>query len=722
MTNKTPMVTKRDGAVDSFNVECISNAIFKAFVATKELEQEDARTISVRLAENVQSRLFKSGQDNFKINEIQKYVESELAKEHPVTALAYVEYRYERDKAREKGTAFFKDIVGLLEESADDICNENANKDAKLFSTKRDLLAGIISKEFARRHILPNHIVRAHDKGIIHYHDLDYSPFMRGMFNCMLVDVKGMLAQGFRMGDADITPPNSIATAAAVTAQIICQVSNLIYGGVTVHAIDTALAPYVKMSHARHLADAIEWNIPNPEEFAKVKTRKECYDAFQTLEYSINCISTCQGQTPFTTLGISGFDTSEEARLITEAIFRVRMDGLGEDGKTAIFPKLVYTIRKGYNFKKGDPNYDMKQLALQCASKRMYPDITNYDKLVEVTGSFKTPMGCRSFLDRWTDENGNEVHDGRNNLGVITVNLPRIALESKSEDEFFSLLDERLELCREALMTRIDSFKGVKASSSPILYMNGACGVRLNADDEIMQLFENGRASISLGYIGLHETVNGVYGNETHIFEDADKKELSIRILQRLRDAVKAWKKETNFAFSLYSTPSESLCYRFLKLDRAEFGTVDGVTDKDYYTNSFHLCVRKQVNPYEKIMFEEPYPHIASGGFINYVEAPNMSRNIEALENIWDFSYDRVPYYGTNQPIDECYECGYTGEFDATSKGYVCPSCGNHEPSRISVTRRVCGYLGSPDLRPFNFGKQQEVESRVKHCGTTSLG
>ncbi|MFS1427457.1 anaerobic ribonucleoside-triphosphate reductase, partial [Vibrio splendidus] len=690
MITKQITVTKRDGVIGDFNIQCISKAIFKSFAATNELNTDEAQTISVLLAKKVEDRLALTNKTNYKIDEIQSCVELELAKGFPVTAIAYIEYRHERDRAREKETSFYKDIVGLTQETADDICNENANKDAKLFSTKRDLLAGIISKEFARMHLLPAHIVRAHDTSVMHYHDLDYSPFMRGMFNCMLVDVRGMLKDGFTMGDADIEPPKSIATAAAVTAQIICQVSNHIYGGVTVHAIDSALAPYVKMSYNTHKKNGIEDGVRDPKAYALKHTRKECYDAFQTLEYSINCINTCQGQSPFTTLGISGFDTSLEARMITESIFNVRMKGLGKDGKTAIFPKLVYTIRKGYNFKKGDPNYDMKQLALRCAAKRMYPDITNYDKLVEITGSFKTPMGCRSFLNVHHDEHGNEVHDGRNNLGVISLNLPRIALETNTEEEFFSLLDERLVLCREALMTRIDSFRGVKASSSPILYMNGACGIRLKADDEIMPLFENGRASISLGYIGLHETVNGIYGNDTHIFDDADKKDLSVRILNRLREATDTWKKETNFAFGLYSTPSESLCYRFLKADRAEFGHVAGVTDKDYYTNSFHLCVRKQVNPYEKIMFEEVYPHIANGGFINYVEAPNMSRNIEALENIWDFSYDRVPYYGTNQPIDECYECGFEGEFTTTSKGYTCPSCGNHNPQKMSVTRRVC--------------------------------
>ncbi|MGL5265607.1 MAG: anaerobic ribonucleoside-triphosphate reductase, partial [Plesiomonas shigelloides] len=381
-------------------------------------------------------------------------------------------------------------------------------------------------------------------------------------------------------------------------------------------------------------------------------------------------LHTANGQTPFVTFGF-GLGTSWESRLIQQSILKNRIAGLGKKCKTAVFPKLVFAVKDGLNHKKGDPNYDIKQLALECATKRMYPDILNYDQVVKVTGSFKTPMGCRSFLGTY-EEDGELIHDGRNNLGVVSLNLPRIALEAGNDEEaFFRLLDDRLDLAKKALQTRISRLEGVKARVAPILYMEGACGVRLKADDSVSEIFKNGRASVSLGYIGLHETINALYGTETHVYDSEALRAKAIAIVQRLRDATDAWKKETGYGFSLYSTPSENLCSRFCKIDTKDFGVVDGVTDKGYYTNSFHLDVEKQVNPYDKLDFEMPYPAIANGGFICYGEYPNMQHNVEALEDVWDYSYSRVPYYGTNTPIDECYECGFTGEFECTSKGFT---------------------------------------------------
>jgi len=534
------------------------------------------------------------------------------------------------------------------------------------------------------------------------------------MFNCMLIDLKEMLTNGFKMGNAEIDTPKSITTATAVTAQIIAQVASHIYGGTTINRIDEILAPYVTKSYHKHLALAKEWHIENPEIFAKTRIEKECYDAFQSLEYEVNTLHTANGQTPFVTLGF-GLGTSWESKLIQASILKNRIAGLGKNHKTAIFPKLVFAIKDGLNHKKGDPNYDIKKLALECASKRMYPDILNYEKLVEATGSFKNPMGCRSFLGPY-EENGKRVHDGRNNLGAVSINLPRIALEAHGDEAlFYRILDERLALARRALDFRIRRLDGVKARVAPILYMEGACGVRLKADDDVSEIFKNGRASVSLGYIGVHETINALYGTQTHVYDSPKLREKAQAIVQHLRNAADKWKDETGYGFSLYATPSENLCNRFCKLDTKEFGVIESVTDKGYYTNSFHLDVEKQVNPYDKIDFEMNYPAISNGGFICYGEYPNMQRNLDALENVWDYAYERIPYYGTNTPIDECYECGYTGEFECTSKGFECPNCHNHNSETVSVTRRVCGYLGSPDARPFNEGKQEEVMRRVKH-------
>jgi ribonucleoside-triphosphate reductase len=703
-----PIVIKRDGSKAVFHRDRIQAAVE---AAAEHVDKELAiYALNVALAVELKLKNY----EKVNIAEIQMLVENELM-QGPYKSLArsYIEYRHDRDIAREKQSALTQEIEGLIHESNADLLNENANKDGKVIPTQRDLLAGIVAKHYAKTRILPRDIVQAHESGDLHYHDLDYAPFFP-MFNCMLIDLKGMLTHGFKMGNAEIDTPKSISTATAVTAQIIAQVASHIYGGTTINRIDEILEPYVMASYQKHLNIAQEWDIHDPQAFATARTEKECFDAFQSLEYEVNTLHTANGQTPFVTFGF-GLGTSWASRLIQQSILKNRIAGLGKNHKTAVFPKLVFAIKQGLNHKPDDPNYDIKQLALDCATKRMYPDILNYDKVVEVTGSFKTPMGCRSFLGTYK-EHGELVHDGRNNLGVVSLNLPRIAIQAKGDlKRFYQILDERLALARRALETRISRLEKVRARVAPILYMEGACGVRLKANDPIAPIFKNGRASISLGYIGIHETINALFGMDVHLFDDQVRREEAVKIIRHLKQATIRWAEETGYAFSLYGTPSENLCNRFCSIDTKAYGVIDGVTDKGYYTNSFHLDVEKKVNPYDKIDFEMPYPHLSNGGFICYGEFPNMHRNVEALEDVWDYSYQRVPYYGTNTPIDECYECGYTGEFSCTSKGFVCPKCGNHDPAKVSVTRRVCGYLGSPDARPFNFGKQEEVKRRVKH-------
>ncbi len=705
------IVVKRDGGKTPFDRQRIEVAVMKAAEAVGVKDNSFCK----RVASNVEEML--KLRNEVDISEIQKNVEDLLmSSNYKTLARAYIEYRHERDRLREKKGALSREIKGLIDQSNADLLNENANKDSKVIPTQRDLLAGIVARHYAKQHMLPQEVVRAHERGEIHFHDLDYSPFFP-MFNCMLIDVGGMLERGFKMGNAEIESPKSISTATAVTAQIIAQVASHIYGGTTINRCDEVLAPYVTKSFMKYQKMAEEWNIPEPEKFARARTEKECYDAFQSLEYEVNTLHTSNGQTPFVTLGF-GLGTSWESRLIQQSILKNRIAGLGRNHRTAVFPKLVFAIKEGLNRREGDPNYDIKKLALECASKRMYPDILNYDQVVKVTGSFKTPMGCRSFLAPY-EEDGVQIHDGRNNLGVVSLNLPRIAIEAHGDEtKFYKILGERLNICKKALMCRIARLEGVKARVAPILYMEGACGVRLKADEDVSKIFKNGRASISLGYIGIHETINALYGTGTHVFDDEQLRRKAENIVKALRESVDAWKEETGYGFSLYGTPSENLCNRFCSLDTKEFGSIPGVTDKGYYTNSFHLDVQKQVDPYAKLDFEKNYPGLSSGGFICYGEYPNMQNNIEALEDVWDYSYDKVPYYGTNTPIDECYSCGYAGEFECTSKGFVCPNCGCHDSEKVSVIRRVCGYLGSPDARPFNKGKQEEVRRRVKHLSS----
>ncbi len=703
-----PVVIKRDGCRVPFQTKRIIDAIF---CAAKSVVSIDANIVQA-IAERISVKF--SDYAIVDIHEIQDAVEHELmASEYKSVARAYIEYRHDRDIEREKKSRLSHEIQGLIEQTNTDILNENANKDGKVIPTQRDLLAGIVAKHYAMQYMLPKSVVRAHEQGDIHFHDLDYAPFFP-MFNCMLVDLENMLTHGFKMGNAEIDTPKSIQTATAVTAQIIAQVASHIYGGTTINRIDEVLAPYVEASFEKHLSVAKEWQIPNKEAYAKARTEKECFDAFQSLEYEVNTLHTANGQTPFVTFGF-GLGESWAAKLIQTSILENRLAGLGKNRKTAVFPKLVFALKAGLNLAPSDPNYGIKRLALKCASKRMYPDILNYERVVEVTGSFKTPMGCRSFLSAY-EENGELIHEGRNNLGVVSLNLPRLALRAKGDEKkFYALLDEVLLVAKEGLDSRIARLQGVKARVAPILYMEGACGVRLNPDDDISEIFKQGRASISLGFIGLHETVNALYGTEKHLYDDKSLQEKSIAIVNYLRAATEQWKQKSGYGFSLYSTPSENLCSRFCKLDNQLFGVIKGVTDRGYYTNSFHLDVEKKVTPYDKIDFEMPYPSITNGGFICYGEFPNMQHNLDALEDVWNYSYEHVPYYGTNTPVDECYDCGYTGEFTCTSKGFVCPACGNNDPARVSVTRRVCGYLGSPDARPFNYGKQEEVVRRVKH-------
>lgn len=593
------------------------------------------------------------------------------------------------------------------------LVHENANKDSNVFNTQRDLTAGTVGKTLGLR-LMPEHVAKAHLRGDIHYHDLDYTPWSP-MTNCCLIDFREMLTNGFKIGNAEVESPHSIQTATAQMSQIIANVASSQYGGCSADRVDEVLEPFAMRNYEKHLAESRDY-IESPEkqvEFAKKRTKKDIYDAMQALEYEINTLFSSQGQTPFTTLGF-GLGTSWISREIQKSILRIRIAGLGREKRTAIFPKLVFTLKKGLNLKPGDPNYDIKQLAVECATKRMYPDVLMYDKIVELTGSFKAPMGCRSFLQGWKDNEGNEVNSGRMNLGVVTMNLPRIALESNGDmDLFWEIFNERLDVCHTALKFKVKRVLDAIPENAPILYQYGAFGKRLKPGEDVNELFKNERATVSLGYIGLYEVGTVFYGpNWEHNKEAHD---FTLSIVKKLHDACAEWSAQSGYHYSVYSTPSESLTDRFCRLDTEKFGKIKDITDKEYYTNSFHYDVRKHPTPFEKLSFEMDYPKYASGGFIHYCEYPNLRQNPKALETVWNWAYDKVGYLGTNTPIDHCYKCGFQGEFKATERGFECPTCGNHDPKTCDCVKRTCGYLGNPLQRPMVHGRHVEISSRVKN-------
>lgn len=706
-------VIKRDGRRVEFDETKITEALIKA---EKKINGE-LSPVTLRRIENVvtliEAEIKERFATNIKIYEIQNIVEHTLLDNGEYQlAEEYINYRTRRDFERSKATDINVTIGKLLNKDSR-LINENANKDSNVFNTQRDLTAGIVGKSIGLK-LLPAHVANAHQKGDIHYHDLDYHPYSP-MTNCCLIDFEGMLNNGFKIGNAEVESPKSIQTATAQISQIIANVASSQYGGCSADRIDEFLAPFAKKNYEKHLSDAREWieDEGKHDAYAKEKTRKDIYDAMQSLEYEINTLFTSNGQTPFTSLGF-GLGTNWFEREIQRAIFLNRIKGLGEEHRTAIFPKLIFTIKEGVNLGKTDPNYDIKELALECATKRMYPDVLNYDKIVALTGSFKVPMGCRSFLQGWKNEQGQEVNAGRMNLGVVTLNLPRVALEANGDQEkFWQLLDERLLTMKDALMFRIQRCKEATPENAPILYMYGAFGERLKKNDSVDELFKNKRSTVSMGYIGLYEVAASFYGGEWE--KNPEAKAFTLDILKYLKQHADAWGDESGYHFSVYSTPSESLTDRFCRLDKEKFGEIADITDKDYYTNSFHYDVRKTPTPFEKIDFEEEYAKYCSGGFIHYCEYPVLQQNKQALEAVWDYAYDKVGYLGTNTPIDHCYECDYKGDFHPTERGFECPQCGNRDPKTCDVVKRTCGYLGNPQARPMVHGRHQEIASRVKH-------
>lgn len=628
---------------------------------------------------------------------------------------------------------------------------ENANKDARLFSTFRDLEAGEVSRYYALQQ-LPERVSAAHVSGDIHFHDLDYT-VPGGMFNCMLVDLPFILSrEDFPIGNTRVNRVRSVETATDLIPQIAAQVSVGQYGGQTYSKLDEVLEPYVMYTYRRELARALEnatrvaaemgvagvepldksvallvasgerdrvaagvgekiWDMSVAE--AKKRTESIVYDSMEGVEYALNTVQG-NGQTPFVTISF-GLSTSWAGRVVQKAILKVRINGYGAQSKTPVFPKLVYMMKEGVNMRAGDPNYDVKRLALYCASKRIYPDFQSVDNTVRDLGFNPTSMGCRSFLSYYENpETGEPVEYGRFNVGVVTLNLPRIAMQTESTSDFMRLLDARAGIVREALDWRFDQVRGATASQSPIHYVTGAAGVAMSPSDKVGDLVEGGYATASMGYIGVYEAVARFYGGDW--YGNREAVEFSVNIVRRLDELARSWKAESGRGYGVYGTPSESLCDRFARLDTRLFGEVENITSKGYYQNSFHVDVRKNMSPFEKWRVEAQYLPYTTGGAIDYVETETLLKNPDALESIVDAAVAAgVRYFGVNQPVSQCFECDYSGEFAADVRGFYCPDCGERDEEKISVVRRVCGYLGSFADRPVVEGKRKEIVARVKH-------
>lgn len=703
-------VIKRDGKIVEYDREKIRIAIGKANneVSKKyRATEEEIKDIIEYIEELKKSRiLVEDIQDIIeqKLMEMGKY---ELAKE-------YITYRYTRALVRKANTTD-QSIKELIEGESEYWNNENSNKNAKVVTTQRDYLAGITSTDITRRFLLPDDVVKAHDEGIIHFHDADYFA-QNALHNCDLINLEDMLQNGTNINGVLIEKPHKFLTAMTIATQIITAVTSSQYGGATVTM--THLAPFVRDSYNAYLKKYRERHLSKEqcEKFAKEDLKKEIQDGVQTFQYQINSMTTTNGQSPFLSVCMYLGETTEykeELAMIIEEILKQRILGMkNEKGVyvTPAFPKLVYVLDENNCLKGGKYDY-LTHLAVKCSAKRMYPDyISAKEMRKNYEGNVFSPMGCRSFLSPFKDENGNYKFEGRFNQGVVSINLPQVAIVAeKDEEKFWSLLDERLELCREALMCRHEALLGTTSDISPIHWQYGAIA-RLKKGEKIDKYLNTCYSTLSLGYIGIYETTMLMRG-VPHTTKEGE--EFALKLIRHLRAKVDEWKAASGLGFALYGTPAESLCYRFARIDKERFGTIKDVTDKGYYTNSYHVDVRQHIDAFSKFKFESQFQPISSGGCISYVEVPNMEHNLEAMEEVVKFIYDNIQYAEFNTKSDYCHVCGYTGEIMINDDlDWECPNCHNKDKTKMNVARRTCGYLGE---NFWNVGKTKEIKARVTH-------
>lgn len=706
------IVIKRDGQEVNYNRSKIIVAIGKA---NEEVPEEER--ISNQEIEEIVSYVETRKRKRILVEDIQDIIEQKLmALGKFDLAKRYIVYRYTRELVRRANTTD-DSILSLIKNSNKEVMEENSNKNATAASTQRDLIAGEVSKDLTKRLLLPEKIAKAHEEGILHFHDADY--FVQPIFNCCLINIQDMLDNGTVMNGKLIESPKSFQVACTVMTQIISAVASSQYGGQSVDL--KHLGKYLRKSHDKyekayraHFGD--EFDDDTIEKLVQDRLKDELKSGVQTIQYQINTLMTTNGQSPFVTLFLNLDENNEyieENAMIVEEILRQRLEGIkNEKGVyvTPAFPKLIYVLDENNCLKGGKYDYITK-LAVKCSAKRMYPDYISAKKMREnYEGNVFSCMGCRSFLSPWKDENGNYKFEGRFNQGVVSINLPQIGILAKgNEGVFWKLMDERLQLCFEALMCRHNALKGTLSDVSPIHWQYGAIA-RLDKGEKIDPLLYGGYSTMSLGYIGLYEVTKLMKG-VSHT--DPVGEEFALRVMNHMKEATDRWRDETNIGFSLYGTPAESLCYRFARIDLEKFGEIKDITDKGYYTNSYHVDVREKIDAFSKFSFESQFQKISSGGSISYVEIPNMRHNLEALEEVVKFIYDNIQYAEFNTKSDYCHVCGYDGEIKINDDlEWECPQCGNKDHSKMNVTRRTCGYLGE---NFWNVGKTKEINARVMH-------
>ncbi|MCM1545728.1 MAG: anaerobic ribonucleoside-triphosphate reductase [Clostridiales bacterium] len=704
-------VIKRDGSTVDFDRSKILKAIKKANEA---VDPEDR--VTDRQIEDIVDEISRRHRTRLLVEDIQDMVEEKLMEQQKYRLMkAYILYRYERALVRKANTTD-DSILSLIKNANKDVMEENSNKNARTASTQRDLIAGEVSRDLTRRLLLPEYISKAHDEGAIHFHDSDY--FVQPIFNCCLVNIEDMLDNGTVMNGKLIESPKSFQTACTIVTQIIASVASSQYGGQSVNIAH--LGKYLRRTREKYEKQCDElFGDENAEEKKKIvemRLKDELKAGVQTIQYQINTLMTTNGQSPFVTLFLyldEKDEYIEENAMIIEEILKQRLKGIkNEVGVyiTPAFPKLVYVLDENNNLTGGKYDY-LTKLAAKCSAKRFYPDYISAKKMREnYEGNVFSPMGCRSFLSPWKDENGNYKFEGRFNQGVVSINLPQCGILAKGDEKkFWDILEERLQLCFDALMCRHNALLGTVSDTSPVHWQYGAIA-RLDKGEKIDKFLFGGYSSISLGYIGLYEVTKLVKG-VSHTTPEGQ--EFALKVMQSLRDHCDKWKKETNIGFALYGTPAESLCYRFARIDKERFGTIKDVTDKGYYTNSYHVDVRENIDAFSKFSFESQFQKISSGGAISYVEVPNMNMNLTAMEDVIKFIYDNIQYAEFNTKSDYCQVCGFSGEIQINADNeWECPNCHNKDHRRMNVTRRTCGYLGE---NFWNVGKTKEIKARVLH-------